>query len=860
VTTGSRPSSPSHPGQGVKPNFIRTLGEATLRFRWAVILINIAVLAFVMSFLSQRGKAFGDHIAYMKALRSNPQLADSTHKTPPPIFDADYHVWFDKNNPDLLAFDEFQRVFAKEELGMISVSAKDGDIFTNKHLATLRALTDRLWTVPYANRVDGMVNFNYTTASGDDLVVEDFITHLPYSDSLLRAKKAAALADPTLSKFLVSKDARMTQISLRVIAPDGYPDAHLEAKHAMDSLVAIAMAEDPNLEFKMGGTVVMTSAFNTYAMKDFKTLVPLMFVCIIVILTFLLRSFWGTALPMGLLFTSILFPIALFVGVFGMSLNNASANVVQILVTIAIADSVHMLTIFFQGLKLGMSKRESILYTFETNFMPCLITWINTAVGFYSLLLQDVPPFQDLGLLAGTGTMYAFLASVFTLPALLSLLPFKPKTHALGKEGLPLSASDMVNREVRSRILPQWPVVLVEWVDRWKRPIVWGTVVTTVASIILSFFIVVDSHAVKYFGKDTEFRQATEHIDAHIIGTNPFEFGLNAGSPGGVYDPAFLKKMERFQSFLMSKPEYQFTYAGSIVDVVKRINQTMHGGDPAFYVIPDRDSLTAEGDTLKARNLIAQYILLYTLSLPQGMELTNQVNLDNSKARVTAFQKGMTSTEQARIAGEINAWLKQEMPETGARSLGVPIMFANMMNLAMPGMLKGMGTSLLLITLLLIATFRSWKAGLLSLIPNVWPIVVMYGLIGLSGYMVNLSVAVVGMITLGIAVDDTVHFMLHYLHAMKEGMTRKQALVQTFQECGAAILFTSIILIAGFSALTLSDFAINVDLGMFSSLVWALALVAEFTMLPAVILWLGELKKDAPKSRDKKAAMANQAA
>lgn len=828
----------------VQPRFIRTLGEWTLKWRWLIIVVNLAVLAVVLAGMGKRGKEFGDHMAYMQAVRENPRLVDSAHVSPPPIFDADYHVWFSKDNPDLNAFDEFQRVFAKEELGMVAVKSHSGDIFTNKNLATLRTLTEKFWTVPYVNRVDALVNFNLTTATGDELVVEDFIpAGASLSDSALAAKKAAALADPIISKFLLSKDAGMTQISLRVVAPKEDPMAHIQAKHAMDSLVNLARAENPDLEFKMGGTVVMTSAFNEYATDDFKTLVPLMFTVIIVVLSGLLRSFLGTVIPVGLLITSIAFPIALFVGMFGMSLDNASINVIQILTTIAIADSVHILTIFFQGLKLGMSKREALLYSFETNFMPCLVTWANTAVGFYSLLLQDIPPFQSLGLIAGTGTLYAFLASVFTLPAILSLFPFKPKK---GTRPDDVAAAIAHDREARRKALPQWPIALVDWLDRVKKPILWISVVLTVAAGLLIFRIQVDSHAVKYFGPDTEFRQATEYIDKNIIGTNPFEFGFDAGESGGVYDPAFLKKVERFQEHLLSRPDYRFTHVSSIVDVVKRLNQTLHGGDPAFYSIPDRDSVTAEGDTLRARNLIAQYVLLYTLSLPQGMELTNQVDIDNRRARITGYQQSTTSSEQARVAEEINAWIQKEMPETGARSLGVPVMFANMMNMAMPGIIGGTGTSMFLITLLLILTFRSFKAGMLSLIPNIWPIVMLYGLVGLSGYMVNLSVAVVGMITLGIAVDDTVHFMLHYLDGIKAGMTRKRAIVQSFQECGVAILFTSVILIAGFMMLSLSDFAINRDLGMFCSLVWALALVAEFTILPAVILTFGKDPDPAP--------------
>ena len=298
--------------------------------------------------------------------------------------------------------------------------------------------------------------------------------------------------------------------------------------------------------------------------------------------------------------------------------------------------------------------------------------------------------------------MYAFLASVFTFPPCSPSSPSSPRRSgrrpwrrcgaAVRLRPVAEAYRNLAaQKEARRRALPRWPIALVDWVDRWKRPIVFASIALTAAAVFFIFRIQVDSHAVKYFGPETEFRQATEYIDEGIIGTNPFEFGFDAGEPGGVYDPAFLKKVERFQQHLLSRPDYQFTHVASIVDVIKRLNQTMHGGDPAHYSIPDRDSVTAEGDTLKARNLIAQYILLYSLSLPQGMELTNQIDIDNRMARVTAFQKSTTSSRQGAVAGEINAWLDKEMPEVGARTLGVPIMFASMMNMAMPGMLGGTG-------------------------------------------------------------------------------------------------------------------------------------------------------------------------
>ncbi|HKP94823.1 MAG TPA: MMPL family transporter [Fibrobacteria bacterium] len=805
-----------------KTPFARRFGRFVLRYRWLVIAVNALLLAWIFSAMGRRVEVYQAHVAYMRQLRDNPLAVDPAHKTPPPLFNGDYHIWFDKKDPLLADNDRFEKIFAKEDILIVAATSKSGEIFTNANLAALRALTDSLWSVPYVSRVDGLANFNYTYSQGDDLRVEDFLTGIPYTPAALSEKRATALSDSVVSKFFVSKDAAVTQIMLRVIAPPDFPEAHAEARARAEALLASVGAASPDLEYKLGGTVMLNTAFSEFAERDSKKLVPFMFLFIIAVLAFLLRSFWATAIPVGILFTSILFPICLFVGAFGFSLTNVNVTSMQILVSVAIADSVHMLTIFFQQLRAGHSREEAVIATVEKNLVPCFVTWFNTAVGFYTLIWQGIPPFADLGLFAGTGTLYAFLATIATLPALLSFIPWKVKPAKAGTD---------------SKGLPQWPIALVDWVDAHKKAICYSSLGLTLASIALIFVIRVDNNSVHYFGKHTSFRKSAEYIDARISGTMPFEYGFSAGEANGIYSPAFLKKVERFQTYLASHPDYHFTHVTSIVDVVKRLNQTMHGGDPGFYRIPDRDSVTAEGDTLLARNLIAQYLLLYTLSLPQGMDLTNQISLDNGRLRVTAFQTNLNSSRQLEIAKEIDAWIRAEMPETEARSLGAPLIFANLMGIAIPGMILNLIGDFAIITLILLVTFRSFKSGIVSLIPNVWPIFIVYGIMGLSQYMVNLSVTLVGIITLGIAVDDTVHFMLHYNALVRAGEPRKSAIVKTLQEEGTAIIFTSLILIAGFSVLMLSEFAINVDLGMWCTSVWALALLAEFILLPATLLY-----------------------
>ncbi len=948
------------PSENQMKSLYHKIGLFVLKYRWAIILSNIALLVVVTAAMVNRGKEFGEHVAYMKELRNNPMAFDSTHKAPPPIFNADYHVFFKSDNRDLMEYDELQKVFVKEDNLIIVVQAKNGDLFTQENLASIKEITDKSWSVPYVNRVDGLTNFNYTTVDEDDMLVEDFIDEVPETKEELGRKKHLALNDSLMPHFLISKKADLTQISLRVIAPPEFETALEEAQKAtvfltneilsgysqykkdflqkllylnaenvqykktaaklaqklqvrfhqdvvdkwtknpgtldeffnspllgtihekVDALKKenkeldfeeavnnavdknldadfetmysalksqnldlslpelsqtnwethsqLAQKPNNNLDIKLGGTVMLNNAFKEYAQNDMQTLIPVMFLIIMVFLGVTLRSSMSVFLPMILLFTAIVFPIFLFVGAFDRYLTNVSMNVMQMLVAVAIADSVHILAVFYRGLRNGLDKKQSVVLTVEKNFLPCLITSVTTAIGFYSLVFQDIPPFNDLGIFAGTGTIYAFFASVFTLPAFLSLLPFRTRVHKDAHEKLKKPAPIYI-----------W---IAHFVTQNQKSIRWVAGGLTVISLALMLNIHVDSNAVKYFSPTTSFRQATEFIDANIIGTNALELRFQSGEENGVYDPEFLLKIEKFANFIKAHPEFEITYVSSIADVVKRLNQTMHGDDPGYYSIPFRDSVIAEGDTLFARNLIAQYMLLYTMSLPQGMEITNQVNLDNSEARVVAFIRSVSSGRQLEIIEEINQWLEKNMPETAARGLGVPVMFGKLMDVAIPGMLVSLGISFVFITLVLMATFRSVKIGLFSMIPNVWPIIIIFGLVGAVGYTVNLSVAVVGMITLGICVDDSVHFLVKYLNAIKEGHRGEHAFTEALNQVGAPILFTSIILVMGFGALIFSDFALNSDMGMLCSAVIALAVVADFILLPATILKFHKIPKN----------------
>lgn len=829
--------------------FINYVCDTIIKRKWLIIIVNVIIITFLSAMMIQKHRQELKHNEYMRYISNNPLSIDSSHVVPSPILDTDYRIWFDSTNKDLLRFDYFQRMFSKEDNLIIVVCSKSGNIFTNENLISIRDIIDTCWKVPYVTRVSGLNNFNYTYAEseseddalsnefedeedgGDNLVVEDLISSLPLSNDALETKKKQVLNDPLIPRFLISPEGDLTQITITTNIPREFPLGFDEVRNYVQGIKRSIELKNPDLNIKLSGTVMLNSSFMEFANNDFRTLIPIMYLFIFVFLFCTFRTFWGTLLPVVVITISVTFPVFIFVAVFGYSLTNITINTMQILTAVAIADSVHFLSVFNKNFYNGSSKVEAICISIKKNFIPCFLTTLTTSIGFYSLLLQDLPPFNELGLFSGTGTLFAFITTFSLLPALILVLPFKQ----VKQKNVKVVSDGMVYRLLG---------VIEPFTFKYQRIIRIVSLVTTIAGVIYASNIIIDSTTIKYFKEGSAFRVATEYIDENIIGTNPVDFSFDSGKEYGINDPEFLKKIERFSTYISEHDSFDITYVSSVVDVIKRLNQAMHNGDTNFYRIPEGKDLENNGSS-EAKQLISQYLLLYTLSLPQGMDINNQISLDQRYARVTVYVKSISSAKQLALIYSLNKWIKTEIPEVKAYAVGVPVMFGNLMKSAIPGMLKSLIMSLLFITLTIAITFRSVKIAMYSMIPNIWPLIVVFGCIGAFGYVVDLSVSVVGMITLGIAVDDTIHFLTKYIYYLNRGMEVREAIAETFMQVGKPLLFTSIILIAGFGVLIFSQFNVNANMGIFSTTIIALALIADFIILPSVLYSLKIKNKNA---------------
>ena len=330
---------------------------------------------------------------------------------------------------------------------------------------------------------------------------------------------------------------------------------------------------------------------------------------------------------------------------------------------------------------------------------------------------------------------------------------------------------------------------------------------------------------VEFFTAKVPFRQQTEFINERLTGMQYIEYAVEADGPGGVFEPAFLAEVDRYLAWLKTQPEVR--KVSSLLDVLKRVNQAMHADAAGALRLPT------------SREEAAQQLLFYEMSLPSGQDMSHFVDLEKSALRITVQFTTISTTEVEGFDARAQAWLAAHWPPgMKAQSSGISALFAKIARSNFVSMGNGILASCALIAVLLIALSRSLKLGLVSLLPNLIPIAVGFGFWGLVVGKMGMSLAVVASLTLGIVVDDTMHVFSHYGAARRRGLATADALREAYADVGAALWVTSATLILGFLVLSFSSFLLTVHLGLLTSLILLLAMLAEFVLTPTLLLAL----------------------
>lgn len=735
-------------------------------------------------------------------------------------FSTNYRVFFSESNPELQAFEELQNTYTKNDNFFFVVEPQAGEAFDRNTLGAVEELTEAAWKIPYTIRVDSVSNFQHTYAIEDDLVVEDLVRDAAGLDSsFLDDRRIVALDEPLIRNQILTAEADVTAVNVVLQYPQKAFDEVPQAVEHARALKADIEAKYPDLRIHLTGVSMLNNAFAETGMTDGATLMPLMFVVIFVLTWLIIRSLTATLSTLLVIMLSTIVGMGA-AGFAEIKLTPIAMSAPIVILTLAVADSIHILMSLKGLMREGMAKKDALVEAVRINFLPVSITSLTTIVGFLSLNFSDSPPYWHLGNITAVGIGAAWIFSLTVLPAALSLLPYRVK-QASGAEW-------------SQRIMDR----LAEFVIRRYRGLLVGVGLPALALIAFIPTLDFNDQWVHYFDERIEFRVDSDEAQNHF-GLYPIEYSIPAAGPGGISEPEYLENLEQLTAFM--REQEHVTHVYSLSDIMKRLNRNMHGDDESYYRIPSD------------RELSAQYLLLYELSLPYGLDLNDRINIDKSATRITATIEEATSTETREFFDNVDAWMTENLPSyMHAKPTSAAVMFTYISERNMQNMVVGTLLAIVAIALIMMLALRSVRLGTLSLVPNGLPILTTFGAWALLVGEVGFSVATVASISLGIIVDDTVHFLSKYVRARDEKLlTVEDSIRYAFRNVGVAIVVNTIILTAGFLVMTTSAFKMNGDLGLMTILSIVGALILDFLFLPALLL-LGRNKEQPETAGDTK--------
>jgi predicted RND superfamily exporter protein len=723
------------------------------------------------------------------------------------VFTSDFRAYFGPDNPQLLAFEKMERTFSKQENVYFYIHAKKGDLFTNQGLDLIETLTDEGWKLPYSQRVTSLQNHQHTDVEDDDLMI-DYLYYdaLELSADNLAKIRNTTFSEPTLLHRLISEEGASTGVNVRTVLPEGTTIVtSKEAVRAARELAERLRPNFPDFDILVGGSLTSNVTMGEAIKQDIENLLGLSYLVMIITMLILLRTFSGMLLTLMIITFSVVSTMGLF-GWLGFTMTPPTGFVPTAILTIAVADTIHILISYYYELNNGRSKLDAIQEALRVNFSPVFITSITTVIGVLCLNTSDSPPYRDMGNMIAVGVFFAWIYSILFLPAMLALMP-TPK----------------------GKIENNTPSIMLKFANlviRFYKPlfIIMACLIIAVGSQLHRNTITERWH--EFFDTSFEVRNTLEATNDTLGGLHTIFFVLDSQQENGINDPEYLQQTDNFSQWLLTQEKV--SSVDSITSIIKRLNKNLHANNKDWFKIPE------------SRELAAQYLLLYELSLPLGLGLDDTINNSRSASRLTVSFDKADSIYILELERRSLAWLKANAPSIHVdEGTGLDIVFANLTFRNIGSMMTGTSMALVLISFLLIFALRSLKVGLISLIPNIMPAILAYGIWGMINGQIDTAVSVVVCLSLGIVVDDTVHFLSKYLRARREqSLDSEDAIRYAFKTVGNALLVTSTVLVGGFMVMQFSHFNPTNNMGMLLAITILMALLVDFLFLPPLLMFL----------------------
>ena len=703
-----------------------------------------------------------------------------------------------ENDPDVQFYDAFKDVFGNDEFFVIAYEKED--LFTRENLELLKALTVAFENLDEIREVRSLANVNDTIGENDYFIVAPFLDSIPEESEALQQMRRSALSNPLYVKNLISTEGDVAAIVISVYEkPDdpGYRKRVIEQCQRV-----LERFSDRTGKVYMSGWTTTNLYLSQYMKKDVATFIPVTYLFITLAVFFFFRSIQLTLIAVINISVCMGATMGLFY-LFDMTLNNVTSIVPPVVMALALCDTVHIFSHLDGDLleRLG-SKKKTLTHLLKNLLAPCFLTTLTTAVGFASLMVSDIPPIKDFARIASIGMIFEFLFSFSLLPAL--LLIFGKKKNLFVRAG-------------NSGIYPILIKIISLVTSRHKLILLVG-LLSVVFSLWAISLVKVETNLLHYFKPGTPVRMDTAFVEEHLSGINTLDISLLSNSENSFKSPEALRLIEKVQAFINTLDGVDKTM--SFVDFIKDMNASFHNERPEYYIIPD------------SHELIAQYLLMY-----DSDDIDDFVNDTYDRSRIAVRVAVHSTLQQKQILSKIQSFLGTlDQGEMDIQVTGRIVQDVNTINAIVKGQVVSLGLATGVIAVIMLFVFRSIKLGLLSLLPNLFPIVINFGIMGVFGVALNEATALIAAVSLGIAVDDTIHFLIQYQRNKKNGVGMLENIEDVIKRKGTAILLSSLILSIGFGVMAFSRFVPTMHFGILSAVIMLSAVVADLLLLPAMLM------------------------
>lgn len=716
--------------------------------------------------------------------------------------------FYPKNDPDVEYFQWFKEEFEPDD-NIFMIGFQRDDLWTNVQVwRDIEELSSCFEDIEGVTEVTSLTRWEDIRGEEGELIVERLTEELPESLEELAGLRERVLADPLLRQFLISADGKTTVIFVEIDSQSQTYESRAAVMRALESIAG----EYTDYDFHYSGVPYIRNSYvdlmQAEQLRGNAVVAPLAF--IFLFLAF--RNVRGVLLPLAVIMMSVIWAVG-WMGLFTVNFDMMTTIMPSILIVVGLADSIHLMLKYHEERDSGKDRRTALRATIEKLGMATFMTSLTTAVGFAALISASIVPMRNFGTFTALGVIGAFVISIIFLT--LTMMYLKPLRKDRGKA----PKTGLVEQWLQhcQRVTEERPLLILA---------AGAAVIVTVALGILR--IDIDTHMIEDVSEKSQVIQDLRFFESEMSGVVTLEVVLSGSEEGAAKSQGMLSAADKLEGYLSGIEGVKSVISPALI--IKDLNQAMHEGDPAYCVIPE------------SRELIAQYLLLASLSGKDPFE--NYITYDERRCRVTARMLDVGSKRTEAILSDLETFIQDNIPsEYDVRVTGTTRLIMSVNRQVSYDLVSSLALAFIIVSILMALLFRSLRWVVLSLIPNVVPLLIIAGTMGYLGIRLRSTTAAVFSVAFGIAVDDTIHFLSRLKLEMNEGYTLEEATQHSLLHTGKAIVFTSLLLIAGFGSLMISDFRSSFEFGLLSTLTILSALLADLYLLPVLIRKYGGIRK-----------------